>query len=111
MCHGFLNAHLDFFPADCTAVRDKHGGQFHQDIATTENKGVCRNGVQQFEQTAVGALTDALQKHDQQQTQLYPCGREWHLLKLVASPINMTSNKPLLLLAVGDFQKFLCSVV
>ena len=34
----FLHSHLDFFPANCGAVSDEHGEQFHQDIAQMEKR-------------------------------------------------------------------------
>ncbi|KAJ4429331.1 hypothetical protein ANN_26335 [Periplaneta americana] len=32
----FLHSHLDYFPANCGAVRDEHGERFHQQISDVE---------------------------------------------------------------------------
>ena len=32
----FLHSHLNFFPEDCSAVRDEHGERFHQEILNME---------------------------------------------------------------------------
>jgi hypothetical protein len=34
----FLQSHIGFFSENLSAVSDKHGQQFHQEISTTENR-------------------------------------------------------------------------
>ena len=34
----FLHSHLGFFPENCGAVSDEHGGRFHQDLFSVEKR-------------------------------------------------------------------------